>query len=164
MLSHVWEDAKICVHWSHCFDLRLSYWVSILCFHSLSFLRILHREGLQSDGYQMGGILCFLPDSPQGSLAHPWKWLQLPMTVISFVYWYGRQYFISDRIYPQLIPKDYERPETRMLSFQNWHSEVLWPLVPWPMLGKRKGGWGNKTIRYSLFSQVCFTRLAIGLQ
>ena len=41
----------------------------------------------------MAGTL-FLPEFPQGSPAHHWLWLQLLMTVTSFVYWYGRQYSI----------------------------------------------------------------------
>ena len=40
------------------------------------------------------GRYSFLPEFPQGSLAHLLLWLQLQMTVISFVYWFGRKYSI----------------------------------------------------------------------
>ena len=42
---------------------------SILYFHSLSFLQARCQEWLQSGGCSMAGILCFLPEFPQGSLA-----------------------------------------------------------------------------------------------
>jgi len=72
-----------------------AFWANILCFLILSFLWAHHGEWLQSDDCWMAGILCFLPERPQGSPAHCWQSLQLLMTVTSFVYWYGRQYFIS---------------------------------------------------------------------
>ena len=78
------------------FDMYLSYLGLVSCvFTSWVSSSMVPQEWLQSDGCQMAGILCFLPKFPQGPLAHHWSWLQLLMAVTSFVYWYGRQYFIS---------------------------------------------------------------------
>ena len=42
-------------------------------------------------------FVCFLPVFPKNSPFHSLRgrWLQSLMTLISFVYWYGKQYFIS---------------------------------------------------------------------
>ena len=72
-----------------------AFWANILCFLILSHLWAHHGEWLESADCWMAGIFCFLPECPEGSLAHCWQWLQLLMTVTSFVYWYVRQYFIS---------------------------------------------------------------------
>lgn len=61
----------------------------ILCFHIL-------RAHLGSGCSLMTArwqVNLFLPKFPQGSQVS--KWLELLMTVTSFVYWYGRWYFIS---------------------------------------------------------------------
>ena len=63
----------------------------------------------------MAAILCFLPEFLHGSLAHPWKWLHLVMTVTSFVYWYGRQYFISQSL-RRKHSKVYPEPEYHIYS------------------------------------------------
>ena len=49
----------------------------------------------------MAGILCFLPEFPPGSPAQ--RWLQLLMNVTPFVYWYDRQYFISQDLDPPIM-------------------------------------------------------------
>ena len=50
--------------------------------------------GVAAVWWLLDGRYSFLPEFPQGSPAHhPW-WLQLLMTVTSFVYWYGRKYSI----------------------------------------------------------------------
>ena len=83
---------KFWAHWNHSFDVHLSYLGPISCvFTSWVF----HREWLQSDGCYIAGIFFFPSQFPSGSMAHAWKWLQSRMTVTYFVYWFGRQYFIS---------------------------------------------------------------------
>ena len=46
----------------------------------------------------MAGILCFLPESP-GLTGPSLAWLQSLMTVTSFVYSQGRQYFTAHRMF-----------------------------------------------------------------
>ena len=55
-------------------------------------LPLSHRE---SPCWLLEGRYIFLPEFPQGSPPHCWQCLQQLMTVASFVYWYGRQCFIS---------------------------------------------------------------------
>ena len=63
-------------------------------------LKAHQREQLQSDISQMAGILCFLPEFPQGSLAHHCQlWVESLMTVAPFVCRPHRQYSISLREY-----------------------------------------------------------------
>ena len=65
---------------------------NILCFHILSF-----PQGVAAVWWLLYcRYFFFFPSQfPSGSMAHAWKWLQSRMTVTYFVYWFGRQYFIS---------------------------------------------------------------------
>lgn len=64
-------------------------------FTSCVSLRLTFGSGCRLMAARWQVLFCFLPEFPRGSQAHPWRWLQSLTTVTSFVYCYGRQYFIS---------------------------------------------------------------------
>ena len=57
------EDARVWAHWNHSFDLHLSYLGPVSCaFTSWGF-----TTGVAAVRWLLDGILCFLPEVPQGS-------------------------------------------------------------------------------------------------
>ena len=75
--------------------MHLSYLGPVSCFQILSFL----SSGLTiGSGYSLMAArwqVFFIAEFPQGSPAHCLWWLQLLMTVTSFIYRYDRTYSIS---------------------------------------------------------------------
>lgn len=66
MVFYVWEDARVWADWNHPFDMHLSYLGPVSCVFT-------------------SWVSSGLTSSEVAAL----------MTITSFVYWYGRQYFIS---------------------------------------------------------------------
>ena len=68
--------------------------------------------------------------------AHLWLWLQLPMSVTSFVYWYGRQYSVSRHLFVLFVQSSDERRQSylsghlKVPSADSWVQGKLWVCVP----------------------------------
>ena len=85
-------------------------------------------------------IYSFLPEFAQGSpVLHP-QWLQLLITVTSFVYWYGRTYSILASLIAQLVNAGQEIP----VRFLGW--EIRWrrDRLPTPVFFGFPGGSAGK--------------------
>ena len=92
-LFYVWEDAKLWAHWNHSFDGHLSFLGPVSCIFT----------SWVSSGWTLGSGCSVMAATWQVCLVSFLSFLrahQLTLgggctTVTSFVYWYGRQYFIS---------------------------------------------------------------------
>ena len=76
-------------------------------------------------------FVCFLPVFPKDSPVHSlrWRWLQSLMTLIYLVYWYGKQYFIS-QLWKYSSREKYfiivSVKETIPLTFGHWNVLCRW--------------------------------------
>ena len=83
-LFYVWEDGRVWTHWNHSFDTHLSYSGLVSCAFTSSGLTVRSGCGLMAARWQ---VFCFLPEFPQGSPAHPWRWLHIHI-LLSFHFFF----------------------------------------------------------------------------
>ena len=93
MVFYVWEDARVWAHWNHSLTCTSAIWGQYPLFFTSKFssgLLVENDCSLMAARWQL-----FFPSwVPSGLTQFPW-WLQLVITVTSFVYSYSRKHSIS---------------------------------------------------------------------